>query len=228
MVVRVCEACLQAVPVDGVGVSLMTDTPGERLLLGGSDELAQKIEDLQFTLGDGPCVTAFTEAHPVLLADVWDRDVSDRWPMFAEQVRAVPVRGLFAFPLQLGAIGIGALNLHRSRPGELQEEREALVVADAVTTALVNYQFGAPFLEAELFDVSWTAHAVVHQATGVVAAQQEISTGEALARLRDYAFRVSRPVHALARDLLNGMVDLTDDRSASRDIAASGTRRRGK
>jgi hypothetical protein len=210
--VRVCEACLQAVPVDGVGVSLMPDAPGERLLLGGSDGLAQQIEDLQFTLGDGPCVTAFNEAHPVLLADVWDRDVSYRWPTFAEQVRAVPVRGLFAFPLQLGAIGIGALNLHRSRPGELQEEREALVVADAVTTALVNYQFGAPFLEAELFDVSWSAHAEVHQATGAVAAQRGISTGEALTRLRAYAFRAARPIHALARDVLNGTVDLTSDR----------------
>jgi hypothetical protein len=208
---RVCDACLLALPVDGAGVSLMTDTPGERLLLGGSDTVAKQVEDLQFSLGNGPCVTAYKEAHPVLIADLWAREVSYRWPMFAEQVRAVRVRGLFAFPLQLGSISIGALNLHRNYPGTLQKEGEALMVADAVTTALVNSQFRAPFLEAEIFDVSWSTHAEVHQATGTVAAQLEISVAEALARLRAYAFRVSRPLHALARDVLNGTVDLADD-----------------
>ncbi len=43
---------------------------------------------------------------------------------------------------------------------------------------------------------------VVHQATGMVAAQLEVSVGQALVRLRAYAFGNDRPLTDVARDVV--------------------------
>jgi AmiR/NasT family two-component response regulator len=70
--------------------------------------------------------------------------------------------------------------------------------------ALINFRAGQGLEDepVDLFDLSWRTHAVVHQATGALAAELGISTEDALARLRARAFRESRPVDAVARDLM--------------------------
>jgi hypothetical protein len=201
---RLCAACVNALPVDGVGLSLMTrDHPGGRALLGASDGVGARIEELQFDLGEGPCFSAFGDARPVLVPDMQDREPRVRWPMFTREIQMVGVGSLFAFPLQVGAIGIGVLDCYRSRVGPLTEIAEALAMADAVTMALINIR-ARPGLDepVDLFDLSWRTHAVVHQATGALVAQLGISTEDALAKLRARAFRESRPVDAVARDLM--------------------------
>jgi hypothetical protein len=212
---RLCMACLAALPVDGVGVSLMTRSNSERVLLGASDAIGARIEQLQFDLGEGPCVSAFQDAQPVLVPDLAAVQARARWPMFTHEAPAVGASAVFAFPLQVGAIGIGVFDCHRARAGPLAEVAEALVVADAVTMALLNLQ--ARLAEditsdvADLFDVTWRTHAVVHQATGAVAVQLRLSTEEALARLRAYAFRHARPLDAVATDVMANRVDLIHD-----------------
>jgi hypothetical protein len=200
---RLCAACLTALPVEGVGVTLMTNEPGARSLLGASDAVGERIEELQYSLGEGPCVSAFTDGEPVLVPDLQAAEIHARWPIFTREVAATGARAVFAFPLQVGTIGIGVLDIYRRRSGPLEAVGEALAVADAVTTALLGYQSHAGSQEADLFDVSWRNHAVVHQATGALSAQAEISTADALARLRAYAFRTSRPLHAVADDVMN-------------------------
>src|SRR5256885_3628891 len=79
---RLCAACVNVLPVDGVGLSLMTrDQPGGRALLGASDAVGARIEELQFDLGEGPCFSAFNDARPVLVPDLQDDEPRVRWPM---------------------------------------------------------------------------------------------------------------------------------------------------
>jgi hypothetical protein len=189
-------------------VSLMSrEPPGGRSVLGATDGVSAQIEELQFDLGEGPCVSAFRDAQPGPGGRLPVRRVQRRVAMFARAVRALGVGAVFAFPLQLGTIGIGVLDYYRMRAGPLHEIVETLVVGDAVTLALLNFQArlaeGAiPSEGAELFDLSWRNHAEVHQATGAVAAQLGISIEEALARLRAHAFRHSRPLRAVAADIM--------------------------
>lgn len=210
---RLCQACLAALPVDGVGLSLMTgEHAGARMLLGATDEVGQQIEELQFSLGEGPCVTAFSEARPVLVPDVKGDEARRHWPAFAEQVVFTGVRSLFAFPLQVGAIGIGVLDCHSSQPGSLSEITEALVVATAVTSALLDYQ--ARILtsaQPELIDLSWRDHATVHQATGMISSQLNVPTDTALARLRAHTFRAGRPLKEVAADVMSRRLRFTDE-----------------
>jgi ANTAR domain len=213
---RLCAACVAALPVDGVGLSLMTrGEPGERMPLGASDATGTRIEELQLELGEGPSVSAFSEARPMLVSDLLGADAQQRWPMFTRAAPAIGARSLFAFPLMIGMAGIGVMDCHRTRSGPLRQTAEALAVADAVTMALLNLQARergqAVDEDADLFDLSWRSHAVVHQATGVLAAQFGIPTDEAFALLRARAFRLSRPLQQLAADVVTGRLRLAID-----------------
>jgi hypothetical protein len=206
---RLCAACLDALPVDGVGLTLMTMQPGGRALLGATDAAGSRIEQLQFELGEGPCVSAFADRQPVLVPDLAAEEPHTRWPMFTREASTTGVAALFAFPLQVGAAGIGVLDCHRLRPGPLEETTEALLAADVVTLALLNLQARIAEGDGTLFDLSWRNHAVVHQATGALAARMAISTGEALARLRAYAFREARPLWEVAADVVAGKLEIS-------------------
>jgi hypothetical protein len=210
---RLCRACDAALPVDGVGVSLMLhDQPDRRVLLGASDERGARIEELQFGLGEGPCVSAFVGGRPVLVPDLEASEAFAQWPMFTPEAMRAGIGAVFAFPLQIGMIAIGVLDCYRARAGPLTEMAEALAVTDAVTIALLNAQaLGGDSANGtvDLFDVSWRNHAVVHQATGALSVELGISLAEALVRLRAHAFRHSRPLDAVADDVLAGRLHLT-------------------
>ena len=100
--------------------------------LWASDEVARKLDDLQFSLGEGPCVEAFVYRRPVLVADL-TKHAHPRWPVFAAAALRTPVRALFVLPVQAGAITVGVLDLYRDTPGMLEPDEltGALCAADA-------------------------------------------------------------------------------------------------
>ncbi len=183
--------------------------------LGASDEVSRTIEELQFALGEGPCRDANRDQRPVLEPDL-RAPAEARWPAFSPLVVEAGGRAVFAFPLRLGAARLGALDLYRDRPGRLTDEQhaDALVLADVVTEAILLMQSAAPagLLAAALADEA-DLHPVVHQATGMVAAQLEASVGEALVRLKAFAFGNGRALDEVAKDVLAGTLrfDRTGD-----------------
>ena len=112
---------------------------------------------------------------------------------------------MFGFPLQVGAVRLGALDLYCDRTGPLTDDQhaEALVVADVVAQTILALQAGAPpgQLAAEL-EANADFKYVVHQAADMVSAQLDISVGHALIRLRGYAFGNERPLVEVAEDVV--------------------------
>jgi hypothetical protein len=198
-------ACQAALPVDGVGLTLMTGDPAtdEKALLGASNDVGAQIEQLQFDLGEGPCRTALSSAAPVLIPNMRSTETHQQWPRFARETASLNVGALFAFPLLIGTSGLGVMDCHRTQAGPLTDLDAALTVVDTLTLAVLHYTQPALFD----FDTSWRRHAEVHQATGWLADELHISTAEALARLRRYAFATSRPLRAVAADVLAGQLD---------------------
>jgi hypothetical protein len=204
---QLVTACALAMPVTGVGLILMTSA-GPAGTMAVSDGPAGVLEELQFDLGEGPCVECSRTGHPVLQPDL-ARTGPLRWPGFCAGALEAGVCAVFAFPLRVGGIRLGVLDLYRDRPGELSAPDlvEALSFADAATAMLLHVQDRTartgtiPLLE---------DRAEVHQATGMVSVQANASMGEALVRLRAHAFATDRSVLELARDVLNGTVRFTD------------------
>src|SRR4051794_24310110 len=132
--------CAQSLPVSGVGLALMTDD-GPAGTVAASDGGALELEELQFTLGQGPCVDASRTGRPVLVPDLASTS-SRSWPQFGAGANAAGLRAVFAFPLQVGGIRLGVLDLYRDTAGELSGEQlaGALLFADAATELLLDLQ----------------------------------------------------------------------------------------
>jgi hypothetical protein len=162
------------------------------------------IEELQFELGEGPCVDAYREDQPVFEPDLAGAHAT-RWHAFTGPAVAAGARAVFGFPLRIGAIRLGALNLYCDRPGALTDEQhaDALVVADIAAETVLVLQAAAPpgRLAGEL-EAGGDFPYVVHQATGMVAAQLSVSVGQALVRLRAHAFGNGRTLAGVAVDVI--------------------------
>jgi hypothetical protein len=204
--IRVCQACVSLLPVDGASISVMLGTQ-HRQSLYASDAVVGHLEEVQFSLGEGPCFEAFDTGRPVLVPDLAQR-ADHTWPMFAAQVSSEQVGAIFAFPLRRGAARFGAMDMYRRTPGWLSpaELATALQIVDIATSALLAVSATGP--DGEIGEAWLTElvrdRTVVHQATGIVIAEFKISAEQALARLRGYAFVTGRQVQGVAEDLVAG------------------------
>lgn len=200
---RLCQVCAEVTAMSGAGVMLMSaDVPHGSLCT--TNKMSDLIEQLQYALGEGPCVDAYRQDRPVLEPDL-AHPATPRWVAFAPPAIEAGVRAVFGFPLQVGAARLGALNLCRDRPGPLSDDQHAnaLVMADVVARAVLFLQTDAPPGElASQLVAGADFHYVVHQAAGMVAAQLGISVARALARLRAYAFSNNLNLNEVAKDVV--------------------------
>lgn len=199
---RVCTAAVAALPVSGAGLRLM-GTSGHQILVHGTDSTARQLEDLQLTLGVGPCVESVRRGGPVLVPDL-ARQSAGRWPGFVEPALGAGVRAIFAFPLQIGAIGLGVLDLYRNSIGGLNDDAmtDALIFLDVVTLALLDTPVAGTDGDGILTTWMGDADTAVHQATGMIMVQLGVPIDQAMLRLRAYAFAHDRTITATARDLV--------------------------
>jgi GAF domain/ANTAR domain len=202
---RICELCVDTLAVTGAGIAMVT-AAGHRGVVCATDSVSSTIEDLQLTLGEGPCIDAAAGGAPVLVPDLADAaDVAtERWPTFMESAARAGVKAVFAFPLRVGAISVGVIDLYRDRPGSLSADElpAALMAADAAALALL-------YLDVDGEDAFSDDHAArssyqmqVHQATGMVMAQVGVTIEQAYLLLRARAFADDRPLAELATDVV--------------------------
>lgn len=196
---RLCEVCAEVTAMSGAGVMLMAaEVPRGAVCATGS--VSTLIGDLQYALGEGPAIDAYRGNRPVAEPDLASPKVT-RWQAFTGPALDAGVRAVFSFPLRVGDVRLGALNLHCDRAGGLTAEQhaDALVMADITTRAVLVMQADAPpgQLAADLGEETSFPY-VVHQATGMVAAQLGGSVTEALIRLRAHAFGNDRSLVAVA------------------------------
>lgn len=175
---------------------------GASVALYATDAISSTIEDLQLTLGEGPCVDAAASGFPVLIADLSDPldGIGRRWPVFRDEASRIGVAAVFAFPIRIGAIGLGTLDLVRHRAGALHDPEltQALLCVDALGTALLHfdaYQHGEDLLSPRM---------VVHQAAGVAMVQLDTTIDEAMARLCATAYAEDISINLLAADVVSG------------------------
>lgn len=200
---RLCDTCVEVLDVTGAGIMLMSD--GEhRGTLGVSNPVMTLVEDLQFTLGEGPCIDAYSSEHPILEPDLGD-PTTNRWPAFSGPAVRAGVRAVFGFPLRTGTANLGALDLYLDQPGDLRPDQvsDAVVLAGVISTTVLALQAdAAPGELPALLDATMLSRAVVHQASGMVSAQLDIGVADALVRIRAHAYTSNRPVNDVAHDIV--------------------------
>jgi hypothetical protein len=169
-----------------------------------TDTLGVKLAELQVTVGEGPSADADRAGGPILVGDLDSPGSQRRWPLFAPLAVEAGACALFALPLCVGAIRIGVLALHDVRPRRLDPATltDSLAFAALALRLLLDEQAGVstgdgnPAADLPLHSLQ------VHQATGMISAQLDVSMEDAFARLRARAFTDQRPLADLAGDVL--------------------------
>jgi GAF domain/ANTAR domain len=212
---RLCSALTRALPASGVGLSLLTEENQGGATVAASDPKSRLLEELQFTLGEGPCIDAYAMRRPVLEPDLATHGAR-RWPGYAPAAQEQGVQAVFAFPLQVGAARAGALDVYRAAPGALTADAltQAVTFADVAMGLLVDGQSrdgdGHSFPQV---DDALANRIEVYQAQGMVMVDLGVGIEEAMARLRAHAWAEGRSIGNVAQDIIAGKLTLDRDTS---------------
>ena len=208
---RICSTAAVVLSASGVSISLI-DADGHWGLLVGTTILCRRIEQVESTVGEGPCHDAFSFGRAVIVDNLQDAAWS-RWPGFAQMVHGGEVAALFSFPLGLGIRRLGVLTICRAWIGPLtrSERDQAFRFAALAFQALVKAQALTPSIaDGSGFD-PLGANASLYQAQGMVAVQLQIGLGDALARLRAYSFSHATTVSDVANAVLSRSIEFRPD-----------------
>jgi hypothetical protein len=202
---KLCELCVLVLPVDGAALAVMTGS-GSREMVYATDSMAQDLDELQFTLGEGPCIDAFRERRPVLTAAMAHEAAQNRWPGFAREAVNLGARAAFAFPLQAAGVAFGVLELYRASEGSLTdaELHTALLIVTAADHLVLDELSRSTRSGSGVLGPGRSgSHPEVHQATGMVAVQLGVPMQEALSRLRAAAYSSDQTIDEVSRDVVS-------------------------
>lgn len=193
-----CAGFMSALPVQHAAISTLGD-PFELETVCASDPLAARLDELQLDLGEGPCWQARARRAPVLVPDL--RSGESWWPILQAAIEFQGIRSAYAFPLSVGSLAIGAVDLYAASPDALSADdvAEASALADVAAVKVLHHALA---LVNEPPDDALSSRRVVHQATGMVIAQLGVTADDALVIVRAHAFATDRPVRDVAADII--------------------------
>ena len=193
---------LVALPMSGASVSILGKFFGSETI-AASDAQAARVDELQLDLGEGPCWDSIELGRPILEPDIRQRP-HRVWPAFSEALRNEDVGALFAFPLMIGAMRIGALDLYHQDPTELAAEQteQAGTMADLISRHVLRRAIRIAGEVEELGTPSRLSRRIIHQATGFVIAQIGVSAEDAHALIQGHSLTERRPMTEIAEDIV--------------------------
>jgi hypothetical protein len=207
-----CRTSVEFLDVSSAGLTLMS--PRHSGSVCSSDKRARQLDELQFSLGEGPCHDAYATRTPVFESDLENSDPG-LWPSFTPPALQLGARGVFAFPLHAGKTCIGVLALYQNHAGTLTEEQTAdglVLAAELARSMLATQSRSESDVLATELSRACAHRAEVHQASGMVSVQLGISVADAALRLRAHAYASNRSVAEVARDIVARRLRLDDDR----------------
>lgn len=215
LLARLAEQLVLHLPIGGVSISLM-NSAGHDGTLYATDAVASRLDELHFELGEGPSFAVWEEGSPELFADLGETGTNaTRWPVFVGEALAAGVRGLWVFPLQLGAARVGILTLHSLEPARLGawDIGHALRASDGAAVILLGSLDGDLTISDIVVETPGRDdfyRAEVYQASGIVMAQLDTDIGSAFARIRAYAFGNNLRISAVSAQIVAHSLRLTN------------------
>ena len=200
---RLITAFTPTLEMDGGAITIGYDT-AERSTLAVTDPLAERIEELQDVLREGPSLDAFRTSRPVAEGPAGQQS---RWPTLSQSLseRHEAIL-LYAVPMMPDSRVLGVVSMYRHTGASVDFDREgAQFLADAIGVALLG-----GFGRTDPAEPVWSARDRVHQATGMVVAQLRIPPADALALLRAHAFAHNATLADVADDVVTRRLDYRD------------------
>lgn len=181
---------------DAAGVILLVD--GEPTSVAVSDRLTMEIDLVQYETGEGPCLSALHDGDVVRI-DILEKD--SRFTRFAPGALDRGLRSVLSTPLTANGRRVGALNMYSTQANAFDDQTSEAVrpIAEYAGHAISSsplYAYSLDMVDGLVEDLE--SRAVIEQATGVLMANQEETSGDALDRLRDLAMRSGESMRTVA------------------------------
>lgn len=197
-----------AFPIDRAAVSTLA-RPFETENVSASDETSARIAQIELDLGQGPAWSAAASRATVSAPDLRLR--AGDWPMFAHAMERETVRSVYALPLRVGTLDVGAVDLYSDVPDALTDDDliDAEQLAKILATELLRRALDRAGVDVDAdTGGDWFARREVHQATGMVIAHYGVAPDDALVILRAQAFALGRPLHEVAAGVISREIPL--------------------
>lgn len=204
---------VQFLPVTGASVSTFGPLLGAETI-SATDAQAERIDELQFDLGEGPCWDALASKSPVLKPNFAAR-TGTTWPAFSNAIQSENIGALFAFPLVFGPLAIGAVDLYSLEPVALSvdQQQQTVALSSIVSRILLRHALKP----SDSTDTTMFSRRLIHQATGMVLVQLGISADDAHLIIQARAFSENRSMQEIASDVVERRIRFTSVTDRSED-----------
>jgi GAF domain-containing protein len=198
----IVETAASSLPgIDHVGITIASQD-GQMETRAGSDTLVRELDELQYELGEGPCVHAI-DAEPVTTLEWASRD--PRWPRFLPLAVAKGLRSQMGMRLYTEKMTLGALNMYSTSSDTIDPDAVHMAELFAAHASLV---LGHARREEQLSTALLTRK-VIGQAIGILMERHSLDEDGAFA----YLTRVSSHTNIKLRDVAAEVVEQRNDLS---------------
>ena len=186
----------------GLSCGMTMQPNGRPRTVACSDDVAARVDEVQYELDDGPCLHAMRDGHMVRIEDTADKA---RWPEFETQAASHGIRSCLALPLSAEGKPVGALNLYArdaSAFGAAEAQRAENFAGNASGALLLAMRLASHAALIEQLRSSLSSRTVIDQALGIIMAREHCTQDRAFAILRS----ASQNSNVKLRDIAGAVV----------------------
>jgi GAF domain-containing protein len=205
LLTQVATYAVRAIPgADGAGLTLLEQDRADTIV--ATAPFVTEIDDIQYGLGQGPCISAAHEGRTVLSGSLGG---DSRWPRFGGRIARLGVHSVVSLPLITPDGVVGAMNVYAygknvfdaraAEIGEIFAAPAAIAVQNAHVLAQTRRL-------ADRLESALELRGVIDRAVGILMSRSGVTELEALERLRSLSQREHRKLAEVARQIVDAAV----------------------
>jgi GAF domain-containing protein len=205
LLTRVATYAVQAIPgADGAGLTLLEQDRPDTIV--ATAPFVSEIDDIQYSLGQGPCIQAAADGRPVLSGSLGG---DARWPRFGGRVARMGVHSVVSLPLVAPDGVVGAMNVY-AHAKDTFDERAAQLGMIFATPAAVAVQNAHVLAQtrrlADQLQNALEVRGVVDRSVGILMSRTGGTEAEAMTRLRELSQSEHRKLAVVAQSIIDEAV----------------------
>ena len=205
LLTRVATYAVQAIPgADGAGLTLLEQNRPDTIV--HTAPFVREIDDIQYGVGQGPCITAARDGHTVMSGSLGG---DHRWPKFGGRIARLGVHSVLSLPLITPDGVVGAMNVYAHAKNVFDDRAAELGEIFAVPAAIAvqNAQVLAQTqrLAAQL-QAALETRGVIERAIGILMSRSGGTAHDALERLRALSQHEHHKLPVVAQQIIDEAV----------------------
>ena len=211
LLTQVAAQAVAAIPgADGAGLTLIE--PDQDDIVVKTADFVQQIDDIQYGIGQGPCITAAAEGRTVRSGSLGG---DPRWPRFGPRAGRLGVHSVLSLPLKTPGRVLGAMNVyahaHHAFDKRAEQIGELFAMPAAVTVLNAQLLAHSQRLTTQL-QAALTSRPIIDQAIGLLRGRSGDTAAETFAVLR----RMSQQQHVKLNEIAGTIMEQAVARARAR------------